>query len=73
MHAGSAGTQSEANSPAAASFRKKRGLTRGIFRHFLWAPEPVEATGVCYRGAVPEDKMPVSNRFPQSAIVETFQ
>jgi hypothetical protein len=44
--------------------QKARPHTRH-FRHFLWAPEPVEATGVCYRGTVPQDKMPVSNRFPQ--------
>jgi hypothetical protein len=51
------------NSPHAASFPKKRRLTRGNFRHFLCAPEPVEAPGVSYRGTAREDKMQLSIRF----------
>jgi hypothetical protein len=43
---------------------QKRGLIRGNFQHFLRLREPVDATGVCYRGTARQDKMQVSIRFP---------
>jgi Protein of unknown function (DUF3096) len=52
-----AGAQSPPNSSAEASFRKKCGLKRGIFRHFLCGREPVERTGVSYRGTSQAGKM----------------
>jgi len=43
----------------------KRRHIRGHFGHFLRAPEPVEATDVCYRGTARGDKMQASIRhFP---------
>jgi hypothetical protein len=37
--------------------RKMAHRSAANFRIFLGAPEPVEATGVSYRGTAPEDKM----------------
>jgi hypothetical protein len=52
----------------------KRGRTRDIFRHFLCAAEPVEATGVCYRGTAEADKMRVSIRhFPTAPQRRDFK
>jgi hypothetical protein len=68
MRAGLTGAQSRPNSPRAASFLEKRGLIRGNFQHFLWAPEPVEAISVCYRGTAREDKMQISIRFSQNLM-----
>jgi len=70
------GTQSPANSSRGVSFPKKRGRIRGNFLHFLWAPEPVEAEGVSYRGTDQADKMLLSIRFPpimHSSFPENFQ
>src|SRR5664279_2710547 len=52
--AGDAGRLAPARNPtqciAHGIVPKKRRHIRGHFRHFLRAPEPLEATGVCYRG-----------------------
>jgi hypothetical protein len=61
------------NSSAASSFPGKCRLIRGIFWHFLRAGEPVEATGVSYRGIAREDKMQASIRFFTNLIPERFQ
>jgi hypothetical protein len=52
-----AGAHSPPNSSRAPSFPENGRLTRGIFRHFLRVPEPVEAMGVSYRGTAPGAKM----------------
>jgi hypothetical protein len=52
-----AGTQSPPNSLRAASFPQKGGHISGKILHFLCAPEPVAAAGVCYRGTAPPDKV----------------
>jgi hypothetical protein len=43
---------------------QKRRHTRGHFGHFLRAREPVEVTGVSYRGTGQTRKMQASIRFP---------
>jgi hypothetical protein len=63
----------KANSSDEASIPGKRRLIRGNFRQILWAPEPLAATGVCYRGTLPQDKMPASIRFPARLNPERFQ
>jgi hypothetical protein len=54
------------NSFGAVSFPENT-LPVAIFGNFQRAPEPVEATGVCYRGTIGEDKMQPSIRFPHAS------
>jgi hypothetical protein len=62
MHAGSHRHAIPPNSSRAALFLENRGFIRCNFRHLWRAPEPIEATSVCYRGTA-HDKMRVSIRF----------
>jgi hypothetical protein len=72
MQAGSRRRAITANSSGAASFPEQCGLDRTNFRHFLRVAEPVEATGVFYRGTALEDKVRPRFDVPWSATAETF-
>jgi hypothetical protein len=52
-----AGTQTDPIHRARHRSRKIAHPAAANFGIFSQAPEPVEATGVSYRGTVPEDKM----------------
>jgi hypothetical protein len=65
-------TQSPANAVARRIVPGKRGLIRGNFWQFVWAPEPVEGESVSYRGTAQTDKMRLSIRFPANLIPERF-
>jgi hypothetical protein len=74
--AGDAGRLAPARNPTQCIFSgivpQKRRHIRGHFRHFLRTLEPVEATGVSYRGTGWTRKMQASIRFPASFIPERF-
>jgi hypothetical protein len=61
------------NASSAPSFPEKHRHIRGHFGHFLRSLEPVEATGVCYRGTGWARKMQASIRFPAKLQPERFQ
>jgi hypothetical protein len=67
MHAGSRQPAIPPNSSRAALFRDKCASHRCNFWHSSHAPEPVEATSVCYRGTDRADKMQASIRFPSAS------
>jgi hypothetical protein len=70
MHAGSHRHAIPPNSSRGALFLEIAGFIRCNFRHLWRAPEPIEATSVCYRGTVHDDKMRVSiSRRPHSGEI----
>jgi hypothetical protein len=61
-----------ANSFRAASFPGTCASRRCNFRHFSCPLEPIQATGVCYRGTVSASKILLDSIFPQR-FPERFQ